>query len=60
MRKDQKKLDKKRKKKQEEKKRQARKAESLAYLGNKYKADELIPTWMHTEIGIYATLHPKR
>jgi hypothetical protein len=55
MRKDQRKLDKKRKKKLEEKKRHARRAESLAYMGNKYKADELIPTWMHTEIGIYET-----
>jgi hypothetical protein len=55
MRKDQKKRDRKRRKKQEEKKRQARQAESLAYLGNKYKTDELIPTFMHTEIGIYET-----
>jgi hypothetical protein len=55
MQKDQKKRDRKRKKKQEEKKRQARQAGSLAYLGNKYKSDELIPTFMHTEIGIYET-----
>ena len=55
MQRDQKKRDRKRKKKQEEKKQQARKAQSLAYLGNKYKADELVPTWMHTEIGIYET-----
>jgi hypothetical protein len=55
MQKDQKKRDRKRKKKQEEKKKQARQAWSLAYLGNKYRADELVPTWMHTEIGIYET-----
>lgn len=55
MQKDQKKRDRKRKKKQEEKKRQARQGRSLAYLGNKYKSDELIPTLMHTEIGIYET-----
>jgi hypothetical protein len=55
MQKDQKKRDRKRKKKQEEKKKQARQAGSLAYLGNKYRADELVPTWMHTEIGIYET-----
>ena len=47
--------DQKRKKKLEERKRKARQTESLAYLGEKYKADELIPTWMHTEIGIYET-----
>lgn len=55
MRKDQRKRDRKRKKKQEEKKRQARQAQTLAYMGNRYKADELVPTWMHTEIGIYET-----
>ena len=47
--------EKKRKKKLAEKKRKARQAESLAYMGEKYKTDELIPTWMHTEIGIYQT-----
>ncbi|MEO8497404.1 MAG: hypothetical protein ABI614_20225, partial [Planctomycetota bacterium] len=45
--------DQKRKKKLEERKRKARQNESLAYLGEKFKADELVPTWMHTEIGIY-------
>ena len=55
MSKDQKKRDKKRKKKLEEKKQQARQAKSLAYTGNKYKSDELVQTWMHTEIGIYET-----
>lgn len=47
--------DQKRKKKLEERKQKARQNESLAYMGEKYKADELVPTWMHTEIGIYET-----
>jgi hypothetical protein len=47
--------DRKRKKKLAEKKRKARQAESLAYMGEKYKKNKLIPTWMHTEIGIYET-----
>jgi hypothetical protein len=47
--------DQKRKKKLEERKQKARQTESLAYMGEKYKADELVPTWMHTEIGIYET-----
>lgn len=47
--------EKKRKKKLAEKKRKARHAESLAYMGEKYKKDKLIPAWMHTEIGIYQT-----
>ncbi len=47
--------EKKRKKKLAEKKRKARQAGSLAYMGEKYKKDKLIPTWMHTEIGIYRT-----
>ena len=55
MAKDQRARDRKRKKKLEEKKRQARRAQTLAYMGNKYRADELIPTWMQTEIGIYET-----
>ena len=55
MSKDQRKLDKKRKKRMEEKKRKAHQSNSLAYMGNKYKSDELIPTHMHTEIGIYET-----
>ena len=44
-----------RKKKRAEQKRKARQTESLAYLGEKYKKDKYIPTWMHTEIGIYQT-----
>jgi hypothetical protein len=47
--------DRKRKKKLEEKKRKARQVESLAYMGEKYKKDKLIPTWMNTEISIYET-----
>ena len=31
----------------------SQKTESLAYMGDKYKTDELIPTWMNAEIGIY-------
>ncbi len=44
-----------RKKKRAEQKRKARQVESMAYLGEKYKKDKFIPTWMHTEIGIYQT-----
>jgi hypothetical protein len=47
--------DQKRKKKLAEKRRKARQNQSLAYLGEKYKTDALIPSWMHTEIGIYQT-----
>jgi hypothetical protein len=47
--------EKKRKKKLAEKKRKAGKAQSLAYMGQKFKKDKFIPTWMHTEIGIYQT-----
>ena len=27
--------------------------ESLSYMGDKFKTDELVPTWMNTEVGIY-------
>ena len=48
--------DRKRKKKlAEEKKRNAYLAESLVYMGRKYQTEELAPTWMHTEVGIYET-----
>jgi hypothetical protein len=47
--------DQRRKKKLAEERRKARRNQSSAYLGDKYKTDELIPTWMHTEIGIYQT-----
>ncbi|MEI8374068.1 MAG: hypothetical protein WCJ35_14680 [Planctomycetota bacterium] len=50
------KRDQKRKKKlAEEKKRKAYLAESLVYMGSKYQTEELTPTWMHTEVGIYET-----
>lgn len=42
-----------RKKKLEKQRRKARRPEPLAYMGEKYKKDKFIPTWMHTEIGIY-------
>jgi hypothetical protein len=44
---------KKRKKLLAERKRKGGDAESFAYTGNKYKKDELVPTIMHAEIGIY-------
>ncbi len=53
MAKDRRTRDQKRKKKLKERKRKERQTESLAYMGGKYKTDKLIPTWMHTEIGIY-------
>ena len=30
-----------------------RKSTSLAYMGDKFKSEKVIPTWMHAEIGIY-------
>jgi len=47
--------DQRRKKKLAEERRKARQNQSSAYTGEKYKTDDLIPTWMHTEIGIYQT-----
>ena len=47
--------DQRREKKLADKRRKERQNQSSAYLGQKYKTDELIPTWMHTEIGIYQT-----
>jgi hypothetical protein len=55
MAKDRRTHDQKRKKKLEERKRKARQAESLAYMGKKFQTEELAPTWMHTETGIYET-----
>jgi len=49
------KRDRKRKKKLAEKQRKAYFAESLAYMGSKYQTEELMPTWVHTEVGIYET-----
>lgn len=45
--------DQRRKKKLAEERRKARRNQSSAYTGERYKTDELVPTWMHTEIGIY-------
>ena len=56
MSKDREKRDQKRRAKLEkiQKKRNGvRQPESLAYLGKKYQTDELIPSWMQAEIGIY-------
>ena len=47
--------DQRRKKKLAEERRKARQNQSMAYMGERYKTDNLIPTWMHTEIGIYQT-----
>jgi hypothetical protein len=47
--------DRKRRKKLEKEKRRARSSQSLAYHGKQFKTDELVSTWMHTEIGIYET-----
>ena len=47
--------DQKRKKKLAEERRKARQNQSLAYMGERYKTDALVPTWMHAEIGIYET-----
>lgn len=55
MSKDRSRRDRKRKKRLAKEKRKARQTESLAYMGEKYKADKLIPAWLHTEIGIYQT-----
>jgi hypothetical protein len=53
MAKDKRNRDQKRKDKLAKKQRGLRKSTSLAYMGDKFKSDELIPTWMHAEIGIY-------
>jgi hypothetical protein len=29
--------------------------DNISYMGEKYASDELVPTWMHTEIDIYET-----
>jgi hypothetical protein len=55
MAKDRRTRDQKRKKKLNERKQKARQTASLAYTGEKFKKDELVPTWMHAEIGIYET-----
>ncbi len=55
MTKDRRSRDRKRRQKLAKRNRKTGQNESLAYLGTKYKTDELIPTLMHTEIGIYET-----
>lgn len=47
--------ERKRREKAAKQRRRERESESLAYMGEKYKKDKLIPTWMHAEIGIYQT-----
>ena len=53
MAKDRRSRDQKRKDKLAKKQRGLRKSTSLAYMGDKFRSDELIPTLMHAEIGIY-------
>jgi len=53
--KDRRSRDQKRKDKLAKRSRKARLSVSLAYMGEKYKTDELIPVWMQTETGIYET-----
>lgn len=53
MAKDRRSRDQKRRDKLANKRRQEPNSGSLAYMGEKFKTDELIPTWMHAEIGIY-------
>lgn len=55
MPKDRRSRDQKRKEKLAKKQQKERRNESLAYLGAKYQTEELTPTWMQTEIGIYET-----
>lgn len=53
MAKDKRTRDQKRKAKLAKERQQAGKSNSLAYMGSKYKTDELMQTWMNAEIGIY-------
>ena len=53
MAKDRRSRDQKRKAKLAKKNSTSRQSVSLAYMGEKFKTDELIPTWMNAEIGIY-------
>ena len=55
MAKDRRSRDQKRKNKLAKRNRKARQSMSLAYMGEKYKTDELVRVWMQTEIGIYET-----
>lgn len=53
MAKDRRSRDQKRKDKLAKKQQKLRETESLAYTGNKYKTDKLVPVWLTTETGIY-------
>jgi len=55
MSKDRRRDRKRRKKKLADKRQQALRADSLVYMGSKYQTEELMPTWLHTETGIYET-----
>ena len=55
MAKDRRSRNQKRKDKLAKRNRKARQSVSLAYMGEKYKTDELIPIWVQTETGIYET-----
>ena len=55
MAKDRRSRDQKRRDKLAKRNRKARQSVSLAYMGEKYKTDELIPIFMQTETGIYET-----
>ena len=55
MAKDRRSRDQKRRDKLAKRNQRSRKAVSLAHMGKKFQTEELIPTFMHTEIGIYET-----
>ncbi len=55
MAKDRRSRDQKRRDKLAKKNRKSQQNVSLAYMGEKYKTEELIPIWMQTETGIYET-----
>jgi hypothetical protein len=53
MSKDRRRDRKRRKKKLADKRRRAYRDDSLVYMGSKYQTEELMPTWLNTEMGIY-------
>ena len=55
MAKDRRSRDQKRREKLAKRQAKSRQTEPLAYLGSKYQTEELVPTWLRTEIGIYET-----
>lgn len=55
MSKDRRRDRKRRKKKLADQRQKARRDDSLVYMGSKYQTEELMPTWVNTEIGIYET-----